>query len=107
MKIIQLNVVEFGGLKNKVVELDGGLNVLWGDNESGKSTMMLFIRFMLYGLPKKGAKGLVRERALSWDNKRAEGVMTFEHDGRRIRVERRTAAVGTRLNDSLTVISHL
>ena len=103
MKIIQLNIVEFGGLKNKALELDGGFNVLWGDNESGKSTVMLFIRFMLYGLPKKGAKGMQRERALSWDNKRAEGVMTFEHDGKNIRVERRTAAVGTRLNDSLTV----
>lgn len=103
MKIIQLNIVEFGGLKNKVVELDGGFNILWGDNESGKSTVMLFIRFMLYGLPKKGAKGMQRERALSWENKRAEGIMTFEHDGRNIRVERRTAAVGTRLNDSLTV----
>ena len=53
MIIIELNVVEFGGLKNKKIPLGEGLNVIFGSNESGKSTVMLFIKFMLYGL---GAK---------------------------------------------------
>lgn len=102
MKILQLNIAEFGGLKNKVIELDGGLNILSGANESGKSTVMLFIRFMLYGLPKKGSKGLERERALSWDNRRAEGSMLVQHKDRQFRIERRTVSAGARLNETLS-----
>ena len=56
MKITQLNISEFGRLKNTQITLDDGINIISGDNESGKSTVMLFIRFMFYGLPKKSQK---------------------------------------------------
>ena len=100
MKLIELNIVEFGCLKDKHITLDGGLNIISGDNESGKSTVMLFIKFMLYGLPRKTAKGTDRERALSFDGHRAAGTMTLEREGRRIRIERQ--AHGTsRISETL------
>ena len=61
MKITQLNISEFGRLKNTQITLDDGINIISGDNESGKSTVMLFIRFMFYGLPKKSQKNKSRQ----------------------------------------------
>ena len=51
MRIRELYIAEFGGIKNKKIELDAGqkLNIIYGENESGKSTIFLFIKFMFYG----------------------------------------------------------
>ncbi len=99
MKIIELNIVEFGCIKDKKLSLSEGLNVISGDNESGKSTVMLFIKFMLYGLPRKTSRSSDRERALSWDNHRAAGTMLVENKGKRYLIERRTA-MGARLSEA-------
>lgn len=98
MKIIELNIVEFGGIKNKKITLSEGLNVIYGDNESGKSTVMLFIKFMLYGLPRRSARSNDRERALSWDNHRALGTMLVENGGIQYLIERR-ATMETKLSE--------
>ena len=90
MKIIELYVAEFGCMKDRKFTLDSGLNVIFGSNESGKSTLMLFIKFMLYGLP--GRRSADRERALSRDGRRAAGTMLAEHGGKRYLVERRATA---------------
>ena len=102
MRIIKLEIKEFGGLKDRVLELSDGLNVLYGKNESGKSTVALFIRFMLYGLPKKSAKSSDRERSISWSGGRAEGSMEVEYRSGRYRIERRAAASGARVNETLS-----
>ena len=50
------------------------MNVIQGANESGKSTLLAFIRFVLYGFPRKaGADGEEREKRLSWQGHRAAG----------------------------------
>ena len=102
MKIVKLEIKEFGGLKDKTLELSDGLNVLYGKNESGKSTVALFIRFMLYGLPKKSAKSTDRERSISWSGGRAEGSMEVEYRSVRYRIERRAVTSGARVNESLS-----
>ena len=48
MKITKINIDDFGCLAGKSFELSPTFNLVMGDNESGKSTLMLFIRFMLY-----------------------------------------------------------
>ena len=103
MKLIELNIVEFGCLKNKNICFDEGINVISGENESGKSTVMLFIKFMLYGLPRKNAKGTDRDRALSFEGHRAAGTMTVEKDGKRYKIERQAQGT-TRLSESLKII---
>lgn len=92
MRISELNIVEFGGIKNMRLSLDGGLNIISGDNEAGKSTVLLFIKFMLYGLARKSAKNSDRERALSWDGHRAVGTMRIEADGKSYLLERSLGA---------------
>ena len=102
MRLIELNVIEFGCLKDKRVSLSEGINVIEGDNESGKSTLMLFIRFMLYGLPKKSQKSFERDRSLSFDGHRAAGSLTVESEGRLYKIERQVVATG-RANETLKI----
>lgn len=91
MRIVEINVTEFGCLKNKKIALSEGVNIITGSNESGKSTLMLFIKFMFYGLSRRSAKGVEKERALCWDSHRAAGTLTLERDGVRYLIERRAS----------------
>ena len=86
MIIKELNVIEFGGLVGRRVDLSSGLNIIEGDNESGKSTLWLFIKFMLYGMPKKGHPE--RERAINRMSHRAVGTMTVRMGDEDYRIER-------------------
>ncbi|MBO7302920.1 MAG: AAA family ATPase, partial [Clostridia bacterium] len=88
--IKELYIAEFGGIKNKKIEFDSdkALNIIYGENESGKSTVFLFIKFMLYGLQRKSPSNTERERSLSWSGSVAAGSLTLEHSGKMFRIER-------------------
>jgi len=91
MKIIEANIIQFGKFKDRVFTFDDGLNIVKGDNESGKSTLLGFIKFVLYGVGRKNPSIAVgeRERAISWNAGIAAGSLTLEDtDGRRYRIER-------------------
>ncbi len=53
MIILEINVEHFGKLKDKRIPLRPGMNVITGDNESGKSTIAGFIKAMFFGLTKE------------------------------------------------------
>ena len=91
MLIKKLSIKEFGSLKNKEVYLGGGINLIEGDNESGKSTLLSFIRFLLYGTPRRSASDVVSEmdRYVSWDSGVAEGSMEISTSKGSFRIERR------------------
>ncbi len=91
MKIIELNIIQFGKFKDRVFTFGDGFNIVKGDNESGKSTLLGFIKFALYGVGRKNPNVAVgeRERALSWNVGIAAGSLTVEDvDGKRYRIER-------------------
>ena len=48
MNIKSVKTRQFAGIKNKEVEFEDGLNVLVGNNETGKSTMVELIYQTLY-----------------------------------------------------------
>ena len=62
MIIKKINVKSFGKLKNKEIELKDGLNIIYGENESGKSTLQSFIKVMLYGVDNKKGKKTLSDR---------------------------------------------
>ena len=72
MQIKNLQINNFGKLKNKNIELDNGINVIYGENESGKSTLLNFITSMFYGTSKNknGNKISDFEKFLPWTERR-------------------------------------
>lgn len=100
MTITELYIAEFGGLKDCRLTPGEGLTVIEGANESGKSTVMLFIKFMLYGLPKRGQPE--RARGVSRDGHRAAGSMTVRTEDEAYRIER-SFTEGGRNGDRVSV----
>ena len=90
-EITKLNLVKFGKFKNFEIDAKEGLNVFYGRNEAGKSTINLFIKSMLYGMSarkKAGETVKERERAIPWDEKNAEGVLSVKVGNRTIEIRR-------------------
>lgn len=100
MKLLELHISEFGPLKELSLKPGSGLTIICGENESGKSTIWLFIKFMLYGLSKRGS--VERERAISRDGHRAAGRMLVEANGEVYQIDRSLVDSG-RAAEKLTV----
>ena len=83
MRMTDLHVERFGAWQDLHLPLpQAGLNILYGPNEAGKSTLMRFVRAMLYGFPvTRTADGLAPIQG-------AHGAMDFEHEGRHFRLQR-------------------
>lgn len=86
MKIKELRIDVFGGVRDRQISFSDGLNVIVGENESGKSTTLLFIKFMLYGMPRKGHED--RDRSINREEHCARGSMTLSFEGEEYRIER-------------------
>lgn len=90
MKIINLNIDDFGCFYDRRFDFSQGVNLIEGENESGKSTLISFIKFILYGMPKKSSEtAAFRSRSISWRSGTASGSMTVEHNARTYTVSRR------------------
>ena len=91
MIIKKINIVSFGTLRDFSAELSDGINIISGANESGKSTILAFIRFIFYGLPSRRSEEgvLEHDRALSWQDGVAEGSIEIECEKGSFRIERR------------------
>lgn len=101
MIIEQVEIREFGRLKNATYPLDERTQIIHGANESGKSTLAAFIRYMLYGFPRASGDVSEKKKRIGWAGGIAAGSMTVSlSDGKRYRIERvttvATAAGGTR-----------
>lgn len=86
MKISQIQVAGFGALRERTFDLNAPLTVVFGPNEAGKSTLMGFIRMLLFGFP---TRSYMQERYEPVYGGVHGGAMTLVDDqGRRIRIER-------------------
>lgn len=92
MKLKELNLISFGKFKNKVINLDDGLNIIYGENESGKTTIHNFIEGMFYGFLKPYAtrRNFLEElnKYRPWDRDQYSGTLTLQKDGKIYRIER-------------------
>lgn len=102
MIIESLHIDKFAGLTDFTVELSAGLNIIEGKNESGKSTVAAFIKFLFYGLSgtKNGEETSERERYLPFDSSYAGGSATILLSGKRYVLERRVTVSSGALRDT-------
>ena len=56
MKINNLKINGFGKLENKEINLSENINLIYGKNEAGKTTLLKFISCMFYGISKNKNK---------------------------------------------------
>jgi len=91
MKITRLVLSDFGKFHQEEFKLSPGLNIATGANESGKTTLRMFIRSMLYGLEReRGIKARKDDytRLKPWEYGRFQGIMEFESEGKYYRLFR-------------------
>lgn len=93
LKLRSLLPTAFGRFHAKEpIVLKDGLNIISGDNESGKTTLGAFISGMFYGFKKEGRTRISRtpefERYRPWAGKEYRGTIVYEDSGRVYRVER-------------------
>ena len=103
MRILKLNIEDFGCFSDRSFELSEGLNLIEGPNESGKSTLLSFIKFVLYGMPKKTAETAPeRSRSISWQSGVASGSMLIESGKKQYTISRRGVLRQTAKRESYT-----
>ena len=92
MRIIKLELTNFGRFHHKTIQMDSGCNLIYGANESGKTTIHTFIYGMFFGLDPsrgRGAKNSLYIRYLPWDTPgQYDGKLWFERGGCVYRIER-------------------
>lgn len=97
VNIEKIEIVSFGKLKNVSISAEKGINLLSAPNESGKSTLAAFIKFVFYGFVGARMQSLSEnERKLytPWGGEVCEGSITFTADGTKYTVHRRCLASG-------------
>ena len=91
MIIEKIVIKSFGRLTDMTLEFSDRVNVIEGENESGKSTIAAFIRYMLYGFTDGNGDGLdERKKRINWDTKSAAGSMYVRVGGKRYVITRST-----------------
>ncbi len=61
MKISRVRIEKYGKLQDQELIFSKGINIIYGENESGKSTLANFMKSMLFGLEKTRARTRIDE----------------------------------------------
>lgn len=85
MIIKKIKIKGFGKFKDKNLDFSPGVQVVYGPNEAGKSTLMELIKLMLYsrrkGTSTSSEDKALRSKFLPWDKSSMCAVMEFNHEG--------------------------
>jgi len=92
LQLKELRLNNFGKFHNKTIKLEEGINLIYGDNEAGKSTVHSFVRGMLFGIEKlrgRASKDDVYLKYQPWDTPGAySGSMDFKVEEKTYRILR-------------------
>ena len=105
MIINKINIISFAGLKDKIIELEDKVNLIYGENEKGKSTIQNFIRIWLYGMSSKRTKDIKNNDRLRFtpiDGEKIRGELYVTHNSRSYIIRRSFGA--TRKEDTSEIL---
>lgn len=71
MKLLDTHIQTFGKLQNQTIHFEDGLNLIYGENESGKSTFHTFLQSMLFGMERgrgRASRTDTFSRYLPWES---------------------------------------
>ena len=82
MKINKIKINSFGNLDDKEIDLSDNINIIYGKNEAGKSTLLKFITNMFYGTSKnkKGREFSDYDRYKPWGREEFSGKISYQLD---------------------------
>ena len=82
MKIKNIKINSYGNLENKDIELSDNINLIYGRNEAGKSTLLKFIINIFYGTSKnkKGREYSDYDRYKPWGKEEFSGKIKYQLD---------------------------
>ena len=82
MKINNLKINGFGKIENKEINLNNKINLIYGENEAGKTTLLKFISGMFYGVSKNKNKKEFSdfEKYKPWQAEEFSGKMEYSLD---------------------------
>lgn len=105
MRIEKIHIDSFMGKRDLTISFAIGVNILRGDNESGKSTVAEFIKFMLYGAAARGIDGTIpeRQRYLTFGDSSFGGWMELVTAKGRYRIDRTVNATQSGFRESLAI----
>ncbi len=83
MYIKSIHIERFGKLSSLSLDFSSGLNVIQGDNETGKTTICAFIKFIFYSL-----NAPERAKYIPWGEAGCSGSLTLFYDGKEYTIER-------------------
>ena len=84
MKINKLKINSYGKLKEKEMEFGDHINIIYGENETGKSTLLNFIANCFYGISrnKNGKEISDLEKYTPWTGGDFSGKLEYELDSK-------------------------
>ena len=92
MRISEARIFNFGKLQNKNYQFAPGINVVYGENEAGKSTLHDFLCAMLFGMEKGRGRAAAGEKYSRYEPWHApgyySGALRFFVEGRPFYLER-------------------
>jgi len=82
LKLNKLKINGYGKLSDKEINLNNKINIIYGKNEAGKSTLLSFIKNTFYGVSKnKNGKNISDyDKYLPWKNDEFSGKIAYELD---------------------------
>ena len=82
MNINKIQINGYGKLKDTKIELEKGINIIYGENEVGKSTLLNYITSSFYGISKnkKGKEVSDFEKYTPWNLEEFSGKLEYELD---------------------------
>lgn len=108
MKISRIEIGAFGKFEDYTLDLEDGFQVLCGENEDGKTTLMTFISMMFYSTQESARTDITRnprQKYQPWSEKPMEGALHFTWQEEEYYLSKRFGTTPSRDTTTLTKVA--